>query len=86
MSPYDRTLVEKARSGDSYQNFDVAIYARVYEVLEMKDLNWLKERFDVMDRQIKVDKVYLDSPPCGRMSLAVIAPGASEIIEYGMYR
>jgi hypothetical protein len=46
--------------GASYRHFDVAIYARVYEVLQMADLEWLKARFDVMSRTIKVDKVYLE--------------------------
>jgi hypothetical protein len=44
-----------------YHNFAVAIYARVYEVLKMADLDWLKARFDVMHRHIKVDKVYLET-------------------------
>lgn len=44
-----------------YQNFDVAIYSRVYEVLEMDDLDWLRERFDVMQEHLHVDKVYLET-------------------------
>jgi hypothetical protein len=46
---------------DSYQHFNVAIYARVYEVQQMADLDWLKTRFEVMSRHIKVDKVYLET-------------------------
>ncbi len=46
---------------DSHDNFDVAIYARVYEVRQMADLDWLRERFDVMDRHLKVDKIYLET-------------------------
>jgi hypothetical protein len=46
---------------EHYQNFTCAIYARVYEVIEMGDLDWLKARFDVMQRWIKVDKVYLET-------------------------
>jgi len=45
----------------SYRNFNVAIYARVYEVQKMAELDWLKSRFDVMQRYIKVDKVYLET-------------------------
>lgn len=45
----------------SYINFSTAIYARVYEVMQMNDLNWLQERFDVMSRYIKVSKVYLET-------------------------
>ena len=44
-----------------YQNFEVAIYTRVYEVLEMADLNWLRERFEVMSRSVKISKVYLET-------------------------
>ena len=45
----------------SYKNFTAAIYARVYEVQQMNDLNWLQERFDVISRHIKVSKVYLET-------------------------
>lgn len=44
-----------------YHNFNVAIYCRVYEVIEMKNLDWLKERFEVMSQSIKVGKVYLET-------------------------
>lgn len=44
-----------------YQNFSVAIYARVYEVLQMRDLEWLRERFEVMSRFIRINKVYLET-------------------------
>ena len=50
-----------AQSNASYDDFDVAIYARVYEVRQMADLEWLRERFDVMSRDLKVDKVYLET-------------------------
>jgi hypothetical protein len=46
---------------NSYRHFNVAIYARVYEVQKMADLDWLKSRFAVMQRYIKVDKVYLET-------------------------
>ncbi len=44
-----------------YQNFRVAIYARTYEVLKMRDLNWLNERLDVISRYVKVGKIYLET-------------------------
>lgn len=44
-----------------YKNFNVAIYARVYEVRQMDDLDWLQQRFDVMSKHIKVDKIYLET-------------------------
>jgi hypothetical protein len=46
---------------DRYRHFSVAIYSRVYEVQQMADLEWLRSRFDVMQRYIKVDKVYLET-------------------------
>jgi hypothetical protein len=46
---------------ESYKNFNAAIYARVYEVQKMDDLNWLQERFDIMQKHIKVDKIYLET-------------------------
>jgi hypothetical protein len=48
-------------SAGKYQNFDAAIYCRVYEVQQMKDLDWLAQRFDLMTRHVKVDKVYLET-------------------------
>jgi len=51
--------IHSQTSGKGYSNFDVAIYARVYEVLKMADPDWLRSRFDVMQRYLKVDKVYL---------------------------
>ncbi|MBN1401840.1 MAG: hypothetical protein JXA74_13440 [Anaerolineae bacterium] len=46
---------------DRYHHFEAAIYARVYEVIKMADLDWLRERFDLMSRYIKVSKVYLET-------------------------
>jgi hypothetical protein len=44
-----------------YQNFRVAVYARSYEVLKMHDLDWLKERLDLLSRYVKVGKIYLET-------------------------
>jgi hypothetical protein len=44
-----------------YHNFRVAIYARAYEVLEMSNLDWLKQRFDLISRYLKVGKIYLET-------------------------
>jgi len=48
-------------SAESYDNFKAAIYARAYEVDKMKDIDWLRERFDIMEKYIKVSKVYLET-------------------------
>jgi hypothetical protein len=45
----------------NYKNFKVAIYSRVYEVQEMKDLEALKKKFEIMQRDIKPDKIYLET-------------------------
>lgn len=57
-----RHLGKKAMTTHSqYRNFRVAIYARAYEVLEMSDLDWLKQRFDLISRYLKVGKIYLET-------------------------
>jgi hypothetical protein len=48
-------------TADHYQNFKVAIYARAYEVDMMRDLNYLKDNFEIMSRHMHVDKVYLET-------------------------
>jgi hypothetical protein len=44
-----------------YDHFDAAVYARAYEVREMADLDWLRERFDVMGAHVRVSKVYIET-------------------------
>ena len=44
-----------------YQNFRVAIYVRSYEVLKMRDLNWLEERLNLISCYVKVGKIYLET-------------------------
>lgn len=48
-------------AADNYQNFKVAVYVRAYEVRQMGDLNWLEPRWNELARQVKVDKVYLET-------------------------
>lgn len=47
--------------GKSYQNFNAAIYTRVYEVQKMDDLQWLEENFNIIQKHIKIDKIYLET-------------------------
>lgn len=54
-------LLISAPGAESYENFNAAIYARVYEVRQMDDLQWLQERFAIMSKHIKVDKIYLET-------------------------
>lgn len=50
-----------ATAAERYESFQAAIYARAYEVREMADLGWLRPRFDLMQRHVKVSKVYLET-------------------------
>ncbi|HEY0777624.1 MAG TPA: hypothetical protein VGD56_06630 [Gemmatirosa sp.] len=49
------------RKATAYRNFDVAVYARVYEVRQMADPRWLADRWAVMSRDLHVGKVYLET-------------------------
>ncbi len=44
-----------------YKNFGVAIYARAYEVRQMKDPAWLESRWAAITAGLKVDKIYLET-------------------------
>jgi hypothetical protein len=45
-----------------YNNFKVSVYCRAYEVIQMSDTtNYLKPKWDEISRQLKVDKVYLET-------------------------
>src|SRR5687768_2600146 len=45
-----------------YKNFKVSVYCRAYEVDKMKDTNsYLNPLWTELSRQLKVDKVYLET-------------------------
>ena len=44
-----------------YRHFRAATYVRAYEVQKMKDLEWLRTNWAVVERQVKLDKVYLET-------------------------
>jgi hypothetical protein len=49
-------------AGAGYKNFHVAIYARAYEVRQMKDSAWLESRWaTIADSGLHVDKIYLET-------------------------
>jgi hypothetical protein len=52
---------------EHYRNFNVAIYTRAYEVREMANLDWLRQRFDVMSSHLKINRVYLETHRDGIM-------------------
>ncbi len=47
--------------GANYKNFDVALYSRVYETQQMKDPAWLESRWAAVSKNMKVDKIYLET-------------------------
>ena len=49
-------------SAQHYNNFKVSVYCRAYEVKQMDDTtNYLKPLWNEISRQLKVDKVYLET-------------------------
>ncbi len=48
-------------AAEGYRNFRAAVYARAYEVREMGDRAKLAERFDLMQKHIKIGKIYLET-------------------------
>lgn len=44
-----------------YKNFTVSAYARAYEVRDMADQKKLQETWDLISRQVKIDKIYLET-------------------------
>lgn len=45
----------------NYKSFKVSVYTRAYEVEKMKDLHWLDSTWNIISRQIQVDKIYLET-------------------------
>lgn len=50
-----------SNTASGYDNFKVAVYCRAYEVREMSDPNWLRSRWTEIEKQVHVDKVYLET-------------------------
>lgn len=48
-------------AAEGYAHFGAAVYARAYEVREMGDLERLRERFETIERHVRVSKIYLES-------------------------
>lgn len=44
-----------------YKNFTVSAYTRAYEVRDMADQKKLQETWDLISRQVKIDKIYLET-------------------------
>src|SRR3972149_702673 len=54
-------LVPLSQAVDNYKNFKVAVYVRAQDVERMKDLDWLRARWEVIEKYVHVDKVYLET-------------------------
>lgn len=50
-----------AAPGRAYEQFQVAVYCRAYEVREMADPAWLEARWRELSTQVHVDKIYLET-------------------------
>jgi len=50
-----------AMNASQYQHFKVAVYIRAYEVLRMKDPEYLRSQWAIVENQVKVDKVYIET-------------------------
>lgn len=51
------TGIQASTAQKSYENFNAAIYVRAFELKQMTDVNWLKEHFEILEKQIKIGKV-----------------------------
>ena len=56
-------VIQLASAADNtgYRNFKVAVYARAYEVRQMINPAWLEPIWTEISRQVKVDKIYLET-------------------------
>ena len=45
----------------AYNSFKVSIYVRAYEVNKMKDIQWLDSTWNIISKQLDVDKIYLET-------------------------
>ncbi len=54
-------LAPAAAGGNNYKNFDVALYSRVYETRQMNDPAWLESHWAAVSKNMKVDKIYLET-------------------------
>jgi hypothetical protein len=61
LGAFTALLPGTASPADAYQHFRAAVYARAYEVREMGDLEKLRARFEAIEKQVKVSKIYLET-------------------------
>ncbi len=50
-----------AYAANNYKSFKVSVYTRAYEVEKMKDPRWLDSTWNIISKQLKVDKIWLET-------------------------
>jgi hypothetical protein len=53
--------IEGRNMDKGYKNFGVAIYCQIRDVQRMGDLNWLESSFNLLKKNLKFNKVYLET-------------------------
>ena len=51
---------QSIKAQSSYNNFNAAVYVRAFELKQMADENWMKKHFEILEKQIKISKVYFE--------------------------
>ena len=46
---------------EGYESFDLSVYSRVHETVQMKDTDWLARRIDYLERFMHVEKFYIET-------------------------
>ena len=54
-------IAQPSRAKQNYKNFKLAIYCPARDVQRMADLNWLEKNFNLLDKYLDIDKVYLET-------------------------
>lgn len=54
-------LTSFSQGTPQYKNFTVSVYTRAYEVQEMSDTKKLEQTWDLISKQVKIDKIYLET-------------------------
>ncbi|MDA3817611.1 MAG: hypothetical protein PF486_09560 [Prolixibacteraceae bacterium] len=54
-------LVPQLKAQNKYNNFEVSVYTRAYEVQKMEDPEWLASTWKTISSQLDVDKIYLET-------------------------
>jgi hypothetical protein len=54
-------LLSTETPAQQYKNFRVAVYIPIFVVKQMQDPQWLQTSWDTISRQVKVDKVYIET-------------------------